>query len=183
MNYVFIDNFLQKNKIINILINKNILLYLLIHIKLSTVFYSTQLVDLLSYELPNSFFTNKKKLDNINKTQSNVLIYNFHSISNEVHFFVFIQNNNQYLKSTKLNNNDSIETITELYKSSNWLEREVSELHSINFFGKKDLRNLMLQYGDSSGPFKKSFPSVGLKEIYYNSIKDTLVQNNITLQL
>jgi len=124
-----------------------------------------------------------KNFKNLNKSQSNIIIYNFHSIFLETHFFLFVQTNSHHLKSTKLAQNDSVETITELFKSSNWLEREVSELHSLNFCGKKDLRNLMLQYGDSSAPLKKSFPTIGLKEIYYNSVNDTLVQNNITIQL
>lgn len=74
-------------------------------------------------------------------------------------------------------------SISELYFASNWLERESSELHGISFSGKKDLRNLMLQYGDSSAPFQKSFPTVGLKEMYYNPIKDTIIQNPVLLQI
>lgn len=59
----------------------------------------------------------------------------------------------------------------------------MSELSGIVFLGKKDLRNLMLQYGDSSVPFQKSFPTVGLKEMFYNPVKDVIVQNPVTLQI
>jgi hypothetical protein len=52
------------------------------------------------------------------------------------------------------------------------------ELFGINFNGKKDVRNLMLQYGDSSDPFKKLFPTIGLKEMVYDIIRDLLVQLN-----
>ena len=41
----------------------------------------------------------------------------------------------------------------------------------------------MLQYGDASKPFKKSFPSIGLKEMFYDPIKDTIVQNPLSVQL
>ena len=41
----------------------------------------------------------------------------------------------------------------------------------------------MLQYGDSSAPFQKSLPSIGLKEMYYNPIKDTIIQNPISIQI
>jgi len=41
----------------------------------------------------------------------------------------------------------------------------------------------MLQYGDSSSPFQKSFPSIGLKEMYYNPIKDTIIQNRLSIQI
>jgi NADH:ubiquinone oxidoreductase subunit C len=50
------------------------------------------------------------------------------------------------------------------------------------FLGKKDLRNLMLQYGDLSAPFQKSFPSIGVREIFYDSVSDTLVQTPVTIQ-
>jgi hypothetical protein len=41
----------------------------------------------------------------------------------------------------------------------------------------------MLQYGDSSKPFRKSFPSIGLKELMYNPTVDSVVQNPISMQL
>jgi NADH:ubiquinone oxidoreductase subunit C len=50
------------------------------------------------------------------------------------------------------------------------------------FLGKKDLRNLMLPYGDTSAPMRKSFPSVGVKEIFYDSVTDLLIQNPVSLQ-
>jgi hypothetical protein len=41
----------------------------------------------------------------------------------------------------------------------------------------------MLQYGDTSAPFRKSFPTVGLRELYYDPIQDGVAQQNLTLQL
>ena len=55
-------------------------------------------------------------------------------------------------------------------------------MYGICFKGKKDLRNLMLQYGDSSAPFRKSYPSIGLKETLYDSVTDTLVQVPVSIQ-
>jgi NADH:ubiquinone oxidoreductase subunit C len=49
--------------------------------------------------------------------------------------------------------------------------------------GKKDIRNLMLQYGDSTSPLKKSFPSIGVKESFYDPLKDIVVQNPVSLQI
>jgi NADH:ubiquinone oxidoreductase subunit C len=57
------------------------------------------------------------------------------------------------------------------------------ELNGVFFSGKKDVRNLMLQYGDSSSPFQKFFPTIGLKEMYYNPMKDTIIQNPISVQI
>ena len=56
-------------------------------------------------------------------------------------------------------------------------------MHGICFEGKKDLRNLMLQYGDTSAPFRKSYPSVGLSELMYDSVLDTLIQIPVSIQV
>jgi NADH:ubiquinone oxidoreductase subunit C len=56
-------------------------------------------------------------------------------------------------------------------------------MHGIVFNGQKDLRNLMLQYGDTSTPFQKSFPSIGVKEVFYDANSDLIVQLPISLQV
>ena len=86
-------------------------------------------------------------------------------------------------KSTATTLNSNFFSITELFPAANWLEREVAELHGVIFTGKQDLRNLLLQYGDSTAPFQKSFPTIGVQEMYYDPIKDTLIQNPVTVQL
>ena len=91
-------------------------------------------------------------------------------------FFIFL------IQNSYNNNKYHLNSISELYSNSNWLEREISELNAVFFFNKKDLRNLMLPYGDTSAPFLKNFPSVGTKEIYYDSLIDNLSQNNLTIQ-
>jgi NADH:ubiquinone oxidoreductase subunit C len=116
-----------------------------------------------------------------------VTVYNFHSLISQARLFLFTSDLSSHTFERSTNLTSSVTAIngsvSELFFSANWLEREVSELHGILFSGKKDLRNLMLQYGDSSSPFQKAFPTVGLKELYYNPIKDTLVQSPISLQL
>jgi len=54
-------------------------------------------------------------------------------------------------------------------------------LSGITFLGQKDLRNLMLQYGETSSPLKKSFPSIGYKEVYYSSVSDNVIQTEISV--
>ena len=156
--------------------------------KMASSFYSTQLCDMFAYEvLTTSQESNESnssfKYNNLNKSQSTIVVYNFHSLHSQNRFFLFTQNISSVVKSKFLSKNDSLDSVAELFPAANWLEREIAELHGISFFGKKDLRNLMLQYGDSTAPFQKSFPSIGIKEIFYSPIKDTLVQNHTTLQL
>lgn len=172
----------------NILVGNDSFFYLCTHIKLSTVFYSTHLSDIFAYELPLNNFSFKSnsnfKYNFLNsKSQSTTTVYNFHSLHSQDRFFVFVNNSFFLTKSAKLSANYFVDSIVELFPAANWLEREAAELHGIVFAGKKDLRNLMLQYGDSSAPFQKSFPSIGIKELYYDPVKDTLIQNPVTVQL
>jgi len=187
-SFSFVNNLSQKSKNINLLVNNHSFFFLFTHLKLSSVFYSTQLSDIFAYELPNNNLTsleNKSfKLNKfLTKNQSTITVYNFHSLHSQDRFFIFVNNNIFLNKSKVLSSNPFIDSIAELFPAANWLEREVSELHGISFSGKKDLRNLMLQYGDTSVPFQKSFPTIGLKEIYYDPIKDTLIQNPVSVQL
>ena len=52
-----------------------------------------------------------------------------------------------------------------------------------DFENKKDLRNLLLQYGDTSTPFRKTYPSIGTKETIYDTTDDYIKQNPISVQL
>jgi len=190
--YSFVNFNAQKKNTLNIFINNNSLFYLILHLKFSTIFYSMQLSDILAYELP-IINTNKVKSKNKKKiypttnfksiVQPSIIVYNFHSLFYHNRLFLFSQHNQQVFNKNLQNNYYTLNSIAELFPASNWLERENSELHGINFLGKKDLRNLMLQYGDSSTPFNKSFPSIGESELIYNPINDTINQITITLQI
>jgi NADH:ubiquinone oxidoreductase subunit C len=144
---------------------------------------------MFAYEVMSFVPTSAKTRDNLLKfnssspAQSTIVVYNFHSFHTQDRFFLFTQNYASLVKSKFLSTNSSIDSIAELFPAANWLEREVAELHGVSFFGKKDLRNLMLQYGDSTAPFQKSFPSIGVREMFYSPIKDTLIQNNLSVQL
>lgn len=169
----------QAEKNYNILVQPSSLYYLNMHLRLSTLFYSTQLVDIFSYEVPSANLHIAQT--NLSIADSSLVVYNYHSLVTQDRFFVFVHVGANYsaLNATR----STVQSIAELFSAANWLEREVSELSGVSVTGKKDLRNLMLQYGDASVPFKKSFPTIGLREMFYNPIKDTIVQNPVTIQL
>lgn len=183
-NQIFLKYLHRNDKNLNIYLTENNFYYLTLHIKLSSLFYSTQLCEIFSYELPftNNTLNNRPLLNKIPLINNSLIVYNFHSISAQQRFFLFITSNSkQNFKKNSISWN-SLNSITELFLNANWLEREVAELHGIFFSNKKDLRNLMLSYGDTSAPMRKSFPSIGIKEIFYDSTTDLLIQNPISLQ-
>ena len=182
-SFSFINNLSQSEKNYNLLVLPQYVLYLSTHLRFSSAFPLSQLVDIMSYEVPSQHAA-LSSLNNYNPEASSVVVYNFHSLYSQDRFFVFSQPS--YLSCTGndlASVSNSLSSVAEVYPAANWLEREVSELNGVSFAGKKDLRNLMLQYGDASNPFKKSFPSIGLKEMHYDPIKDTIVQNPLSVQL
>jgi NADH:ubiquinone oxidoreductase subunit C len=182
-NQIFLKYLQRNDKNLNVYINENNLYFLALHLKLSSLFYSTQLSDMFAYETPNN--TNVNNIQNSDKialVNNSILVYNFHSVMFQQRFFIFvILNSKQNINKTSTSWS-SLKSITELFLNANWLEREISELHGIFFLGKKDLRNLMLPYGDTSAPMRKSFPSIGIKEIFYDSVTDLLIQTPVSLQ-
>ena len=179
LNFSFVNNLHQSVKSYNLLVQPSSVYYLSTHLRLSTLLYSTQLVDIFSYEVPStSLGTSQHELST---ADTSLLVYNYHSLATQDRFFVFAHCGSSYNPSVATRS--TVQSVSELFSAANWLEREVSELSGISLSGKKDLRNLMLQYGDASTPFKKSFPTIGLREMFYNPVKDTIVQNPVTVQL
>jgi NADH:ubiquinone oxidoreductase subunit C len=168
--HVYFNYITKKKNTVSLFIFPSSLYYLAIHFKLSTLFYSTQLADLFAYEINLNLNTALLKKNEENKA----LVYNFHNIQADTRYFVFVVNQNS--------SNKTLFSLVELFQNANWLEREVGELHGIFYNGKKDLRNLMLQYGDTSAPMIKSYPSIGEREIYFDSVSDLLIQTPVSLQ-
>ena len=184
-NQIFLKYLNRNDKNLNVYINESNLYFLTLHIKLSSLFYSTQLCEIFAYETFSN--TNQVNLNPILEskiplTNNAIIVYNFHCILFQQRFFIFsLLNNKKNIKNQSLTLN-SLNSITELYLNANWLEREVSELHGIFFNNKKDLRNLMLTYGDVSAPMRKSFPSIGVKELFYDTTTDLLINSRISIQ-
>jgi NADH-quinone oxidoreductase subunit C len=60
-----------------------------------------------------------------------------------------------------------VESITFLYKSGGWAEREVWDLYGIFFVANADLRRILTDYGFVGYPFRKDFPITGFLELRY----------------
>lgn len=190
--YSFVHNLAQKAKNTSLLISANLLMYSATHLRAGTLFHSSQLCDIFSYELPSSSVNTQKrkqhgvsdaaKLNKLDKSQTSSVVYNFHSFHSQDRYFLFVQNAITALKSAIAEKLSFSDSITELFPAGNWLEREVAELNGNVFLGKKDMRNLMLQFGDVTAPLQKSFPTIGLRDMFYDPIKQTIVQGVATVQ-
>lgn len=57
--------------------------------------------------------------------------------------------------------NDEIESVSGIWKSANWVEREAWEMYGINFINHPDLRKLLLPDDFNGYPLRKNFPTKG----------------------
>ena len=151
-----------------------LLYYLSLHLKLSTQTKDCQLIEIFGYETTCS--NSKKQNISGNNFNSTLAVYQFHNLFSQERIFIL---------TTPIFEDKSwtIQSIAELYSTAWWLERELSEMHGICFAAKKDLRNLMLQYGDSTAPLRKLYPSVGHQELAFDPINDNVVQIPVSVQV
>jgi len=61
-----------------------------------------------------------------------------------------------------------VETITSIYPSANWYERECWDLYGVLFKNHPDLRRILTDYGFQGHPFRKDFPLSGYTELRYD---------------
>jgi len=69
----------------------------------------------------------------------------------------------------------SVSSITIIYNSANWFERETWDMYGIFFTNHPDLRRLLTDYGFEGFPFRKDFPQSGYFQIQYNNIKKYII--------
>ena len=170
--HVFLKNKNFRTKNVSILVSDTWLYFLALHLKFSSASYPSQLVEIFAYDTPVS----ANNSSDVARVSNATLVYQFHNLFSQERVFVFAS-------SLKQSYSAAPKSLTELFACAAWLEREVGEMHGLCFEGKKDLRNLMLQYGDSSAPFRKSYPSIGLKEVVFDSVTDTLIQVPVSTQI
>jgi NADH-quinone oxidoreductase subunit C len=73
------------------------------------------------------------------------------------------------------NEEPALDTLTGVWASANWFEREAFDLFGIVFNGHPDLRRILTDYGFIGHPFRKDFPLVGNVEVKYDAGKQRVV--------
>ncbi|MED5620004.1 NADH-quinone oxidoreductase subunit C [Ideonella sp. BN130291] len=73
-------------------------------------------------------------------------------------------------------------SITEIWNSANWFEREAFDLYGIIFDGHLDLRRLLTDYGFIGHPFRKDFPTWGNVEMRYDEEQKRVIYQPVTIE-
>ena len=75
-----------------------------------------------------------------------------------------------------------VASLTGVWSSANWYEREAFDLYGILFEGHLDLRRLLTDYGFIGHPMRKDFPVSGHVEMRYDAEQKRVIYQPVTIE-
>ena len=75
-----------------------------------------------------------------------------------------------------------LDSLTSLWSSANWFEREAFDLYGVIFEGHPDLRRILTDYGFIGHPFRKDFPMEGHVEMRYDAERRRVIYQPVTIE-
>jgi NADH-quinone oxidoreductase subunit C len=75
-----------------------------------------------------------------------------------------------------------VPSVTDIWPSANWYEREAFDLVGILFEGHGDLRRILTDYGFIGHPFRKDFPVSGYVEMRYDPEQKRVIYQPVTIE-
>tara|TARA_Y200000002_G_scaffold282794_1_gene236764 strand:+ start:366 stop:980 length:615 start_codon:yes stop_codon:yes gene_type:complete len=99
-----------------------------------------------------------------------------------VYLFLSHENNLRIKLSIKFQLAQSINSLTKIFPSANWMEREVFDMYGIKFKNHPDLRRILTDYGFKGHPLRKDFPLTGFNEVRYSEKDKKVIYEPVKLE-
>ena len=144
---------------IYILINCEDLLEVILFLKTNKNIKFKQLIDVITVDYPE----NQKRFK---------IVYLL--LSHEL--------NQRIILSYYIDENQQIPSLTKIFPSANWMEREIFDMYGIKFTDHPDLRRILTDYGFEGHPLRKDFPLTGHTEVRYSEDKKKVVYEPVKLE-
>ena len=90
--------------------------------------------------------------------------------------------NQRLILSYFIGENEIISSITSIFPSANWMEREVFDMYGVNFKDHPDLRRILTDYGFEGHPLRKDFPLTGHIESRYSEEQKKVINEPVKLE-
>ena len=99
-----------------------------------------------------------------------------------VYLFLSHEKNIRIKISIKFESNKKIPSITKIFPSANWMEREVFDMYGIDFDNHPDLRRILTDYNFKGHPLRKDFPLTGFDEVRYSEKEKKVIYEPVNLE-
>ena len=99
-----------------------------------------------------------------------------------IYLFLSHEFNQRILISCLINENEIVSSLTKIFPSANWMEREVFDMYGVSFKDHPDLRRILTDYDFEGHPLRKDFPLTGHTEVRYSEDAKKVIKEPVKLE-
>mgnify|MGYP001243887321 FL=1 len=99
-----------------------------------------------------------------------------------VYLLLSHETNTRIVIDYNIKEGEIVPSLTSIYPSANWMEREVFDMYGIEFKDHPDLRRILTDYGFNGHPLRKDFPLTGHNEVRYSEDEKKVVYEPVKLE-